>query len=283
MLTRLEVSGFKNLVNVDVRFGPFTCIVGRNGAGKSNLFDAIRFLGALANQTLMEAAASVRDQDSRSVDVRNLFHRVGGRYADHMSFSAEMIVPQRAIDDLGQEAKASITFLKYTLELAYKETGDNLTAGGLEITKEELRHITKGTAPQHLLFPHKKSDWRDTVIRGRRSAGAFISTDDEAGQRIIKLHQDGGSRGRPLARPAAKLPRTVLLRGQRRGESNRCGCPPRDGIVANTAIRTVRASEIRRFRRPCPTRNGRQAPPGNSLSSSPQRGSGTQRLGQHTG
>jgi len=45
MLTRLIVSGFKNLVDVDVRFGPFTtCVAGANGVGKSNLFDAIRFL-----------------------------------------------------------------------------------------------------------------------------------------------------------------------------------------------------------------------------------------------
>ena len=31
MLTRLRVSGFKNLIDVDVRFGPFTCIAGANG------------------------------------------------------------------------------------------------------------------------------------------------------------------------------------------------------------------------------------------------------------
>ena len=43
MLTRLKVSGFKNLVDVDIRFGPFTCIAGANGVGKSNLFDAINF------------------------------------------------------------------------------------------------------------------------------------------------------------------------------------------------------------------------------------------------
>ena len=39
MLTRFKVSGFKNLVDTDVRFGPFTCIAGANGVGKSNLFD----------------------------------------------------------------------------------------------------------------------------------------------------------------------------------------------------------------------------------------------------
>ena len=39
MLTRLKVSGFKNLVDVDIRFGPFTCIAGPNAVGKSNLFE----------------------------------------------------------------------------------------------------------------------------------------------------------------------------------------------------------------------------------------------------
>ena len=66
MLTRLKVSGFKNLVDVDVRFGPFTCIAGPNGTGKSNLFDAIRFLSALSDQTFMDAAMSVRDEKGHS-------------------------------------------------------------------------------------------------------------------------------------------------------------------------------------------------------------------------
>ena len=53
MLTRLQVSGFKNLVDVDVRFGPFTCIAGANGTGKSNLFDAIQFMSRLASETFV--------------------------------------------------------------------------------------------------------------------------------------------------------------------------------------------------------------------------------------
>lgn len=89
MLTRLRVSGFKNLVDVDVRFGPFTCIAGANGVGKSNLFDAIRFLSALADRPLIDAALSVRDADGRSTDIRNLFHHVGDQYVDKMSFIAE--------------------------------------------------------------------------------------------------------------------------------------------------------------------------------------------------
>src|SRR6266705_3091999 len=111
MLTRLKVSGFKNLVDVDVRLGPFTCIAGANGVGKSNLFDAIRFLSALADSTLMDAALSVRSEGERTGDVRSLFHCVGDQYDNEMSFEVEMIVPQNSVDDLGQEATAAITFL----------------------------------------------------------------------------------------------------------------------------------------------------------------------------
>ena len=210
MLTRLQVSGFKNLVNADLRFGPFTCMVGPNGAGKSNLFDAIRFLHALSGHTLMEAAASVRDQDSRNADVRNLFHHAGGHYAERMSLAAEMVVPAKAVDDLGQEAEASITFLRYSLELAYRDPGDSRMAGSLEITREELIHIPQGAAAKHLLFPHRAKDWRRSVVRGQRRVPYFISTEEDGGKRIIKLHQDGGSSGRPLRRTAANLPRTVL-------------------------------------------------------------------------
>ena len=35
VLSRLKVTGFKNLLDVDVAFGPFTCIAGPNGVGKT--------------------------------------------------------------------------------------------------------------------------------------------------------------------------------------------------------------------------------------------------------
>ena len=209
MLTRLKISGFKNLVDVDVRFGPFTCIAGANGAGKSNLFDAIMFLGALADNPLMDAAKSVRDEGGRASDVRNLFHRVGETYADRMTFEAEMIVPERGIDDLGQEAKAKITFLRYSLTLGFRaDTASRF--GGLELLYEELSHINLGTAPQNILFPHKAAAWRYSAVKGRRSGGAFISTQGEGKERIIELHTDGEGGGRPRLILSANLPRTVL-------------------------------------------------------------------------
>lgn len=204
MLTRLKVNGFKNLVDVDLRFGPFTCIAGSNGVGKSNLFDAIRFLSALSRVPLLEAAKEVRG--GKTADVRGLFHRVGDSYDDVMSFEVEMIVPERGEDDLGQEAKASMTFLRYKLTLSYRPDD-----GGLEIQHEELVHINKGEANRNILFPHSV-EWLNSAVLGKRSS-AFISTqEDSSGSKVIYLHQDRGEKGsgKPAPRRASLLPRTVV-------------------------------------------------------------------------
>lgn len=207
MLTRLKVSGFKNLVDVDVRFGRFTCVAGANGTGKSNLFDAIQFLSRLADDTLLNAALAVRAESGRSTDLRHLFRRYGDRFDDRMTFEVEMIVPPAGIDDLGQPAEASITFLRYQLTLGYRAEGHLPNLGGLEILHEELSHINVSDAAKSLHFPHKVA-WRRSVIKGRR-VGEFISTVEKEGKRIVKLHQDGTA-GRPREYLAATLPRTVL-------------------------------------------------------------------------
>ncbi|NJN68174.1 MAG: AAA family ATPase [Chloroflexaceae bacterium] len=40
MITRIEIDGFKTFQNFKLELGPFQVIVGVNGTGKSNLFDA---------------------------------------------------------------------------------------------------------------------------------------------------------------------------------------------------------------------------------------------------
>ncbi len=217
MLTRLKVRGFKNLVDVDVRFGPFTCIAGVNGVGKSNLFDAIAFLSALADKPLLEAALSVRDETGRSGDIRSLFHRVGDEYADSMSFEAEMIIPLEGTDDLGQPATATITFLDYKLRLAYRKENGSRSLGGLELVQEVLSRIRLGDAPDHLRFSHAAGEWRRSAVRGKQltklaghRTAPFISTEGAGPERIVKIHQDGGSRGRARSLLGSSLPRTAL-------------------------------------------------------------------------
>lgn len=211
MLTRLRVSGFKNLVDVDLRFGPFTCVAGANGVGKSNLLDAIAFLSALADKPLIDAALCVRDEEGRTGDVASIFHRVGDRQDAEMNFEAEMIVPKEGTDDLGQSAHASITFLKYKLVLGRREDEGRRTLGGIELLHEELSHVKIGEANQHLKFPHSH-DWLKSAVSGQRRTPWFISTDTdkESGARVIRIHQDGGSSGKPRPLLAASLPRTAV-------------------------------------------------------------------------
>jgi predicted ATPase len=208
MLTRLKVTGFKNLVDVDVQFGPFTCIAGPNGTGKSNLFDAITFLSRLASDTLINAAIAVRDERGRTGDVRNLFHRVGTDYTQKMSFEAEMLIPREGVDDLGQKAVASITFVKYRLELAYRVDPTLPTLGSLELVHEGLDRIKLNEAARHLRFAKEAGTWRRSVLNGRRTT-PLISTEDASGNMAVKLHQDG-IQGRARSFLAANLPRTVL-------------------------------------------------------------------------
>ena len=212
MLTRLRVSGFRNLVDADVRFGPFTCLVGPNGAGKSSVFDAIRFLSALADGTLGEAADAVcGGRGGRGgADARDLFHRAGERVADRMTFVADMVVPWQAVDDLGQETRANSTLLRYSLELGRRQLRAGLARGVLAVTSEDLIHLRQRDAPHHLRFPHSASDWRRAVVGGRRSAPSFISTEGNGEQRVVVLHRDGGSGVGPVRLRAVDLPRTVL-------------------------------------------------------------------------
>jgi predicted ATPase len=230
MLTRLKVSGFKNLVDVDVRFGPFTCVAGANGAGKSNLFDAIRFLSALAaNQTLIEAARAVRDEHGKNNDIRSLFHHTGDKYAEKMSFEVEMLVPTKAVDDLGQMARAQDTLLRYKLDLGWRNEGASGTASNpIEIQREELSPIRRAEAQKHLCFDHDAKRWGKSVVTGAlraRQGGPYISTKEPESpdeQRTIKVHQDQGAertkdktgKGRAREVLASALPRTIISSAQ---------------------------------------------------------------------
>jgi predicted ATPase len=227
MLTRLKVDGFKNLDGVDVRFGPFTCVAGANGVGKSNLFDAIAFLSALADRPLMDAARAVRGGRG---DGRGLFYRSGDQIADRMTFLAEMLIPEEGEDELGQPARASMTFLRYELGLRYREDPSHPSTGTIEVERECMVHINRSEAGRRLGFPHKPV-WRKSVVRGRRTS-PYISTElDSAGPTIV-LHGDSIGGGIPRRFPASRLSRTILS-------------------SANSAIRTlvVARQEMMRWRR----------------------------------
>lgn len=227
MITRLKVSGFKNLVDVDIRFSPFTCIAGANGVGKSNLFDAIQFLSALSDRSLIEAAKSVRDESGKTTDIRSLFHRVGDSYDETMSFEVEMIVPKTGMDDLGQEAEASSTFLRYILVLKYVDSQSYLkSSGSLEIIGEYLITIKQTELGQALNFNYSLA-WLNSIIKVQLEQKPLIWTTDffvevpgmtrlstkyvlSYPDRKIEEEKNNETSNQPQQFLAQKLPRTVL-------------------------------------------------------------------------
>ena len=203
MITRIKINGFKSLVNTELNFSPFTCIVGANAIGKSNFFDALSFLSNLADKTIIEATKSVRSENQKHSNIRDIFYRSGSDFFSHMTFEVDMLVPQNGIDDLGQTADATITSLRYLLTLELNnEIVDNEP---ISIVKEELLPITQTDTKNNLFFDYKK-EWIESILQGRRSTkNPFISTVGEK----IKLHQDG-NKGRTTDFIAQKMPRTLL-------------------------------------------------------------------------
>ncbi|TSP10870.1 AAA family ATPase [Cupriavidus campinensis] len=209
MLTKLEAHCFKNLLDFEVVFGPFNCIAGLNGVGKSNIFDAIKFLTLLSDNSIIEAALKIRDSESE--DPLDIFWTNGDSRADRLKLAVEMIVPLDVVDDFGRKAKAKSTFLRYEVEIARDVREEESGSLGLYLARESLTHINKGDAANLLKFPLSAAQFRDKVVVNNRKGAGFISTQIvEDGVIEIHLHQDGGSSGQPQKIPARHIPKTVV-------------------------------------------------------------------------
>ena len=208
MLLRLRIKGFKNLYDAEVRFGPFTCLAGINGVGKSNLFDAIHFLKLTTDHDLIEAARLIRDDRGMTGDIRDLFYRSGDFLAPWMEFEADLLTERTGEDRLRQKAEATSTLLTYRLRLSYR---DGSEYGPLQIEAEELSYTKTGEAHNKIRFPVDVRAWRkEVVFNNRRTAEPYLRTERDTERRsIIKVQQDG-TPGRPSPRLAEPLPKTVL-------------------------------------------------------------------------
>ncbi|MCI0340880.1 MAG: AAA family ATPase [Planctomycetales bacterium] len=202
MLTRLQVSGFKNLFDVDLRFGPLTCMVGPNGVGKSNVFDAIRFLNLLSRVTIPEAVQQLRETRGRSQDPNSLFTSFQNFIAPGFELTAEMLLEREVEDDFGVRARAATTAVRYSVAFRLHR---EVAGERLELAREELVPLTRREARASIAFPSKKK-FRDSCLAGRRSV-PFVTTEGTGEAAQIRLHQEGHG-GRKV--PAPKSSRTVL-------------------------------------------------------------------------
>ena len=57
-LRRVRIRNYKSIAYCDVELGQLTILVGRNGSGKSNFLDALRFVGDALRSPLSQAVKS---------------------------------------------------------------------------------------------------------------------------------------------------------------------------------------------------------------------------------
>lgn len=161
MLTRFEVSGFKNLRDVVVDFGPFTCIAGPNGVGKSNLFDAIQLLSALSRTSFSRAFGEIRAGGGQRGTVRSMLSPEALVGEENLRLAAELIVPMTT-RIAGRDIRLNNTFLRYEIELSASDSDG--VAPRLGIVRESLAPLRMESLPEPM-----QALCADYVIEGERN------------------------------------------------------------------------------------------------------------------
>jgi len=209
MIYRIRIKGFKNIKDLEVYLGPFTCIAGGNGVGKSNFFDALSFLKALAdrNNSLIQAAFQIRSKENEkklSQNIENLFFQSENSSSKTISFEVDMVCSGSAIDNLGQIATTNTTLLRYGIEIGI-DLAHKFNGLGLYLIKEELLPLPKTAAKKIISTMGATYDWFSQAIGVGNRKTHFIET--SGNQVHVSTDQTGGKK-RSLN--INSLPRTML-------------------------------------------------------------------------
>ena len=82
-ITRVVLKNYKSITTCDVQLQPLTFLVGRNGAGKSNFLDALRFVADALHSSLDHA---IRDRGGVK-EIRNRSKRPPNSFRIHINFA----------------------------------------------------------------------------------------------------------------------------------------------------------------------------------------------------
>ena len=112
MITHIDIDGFKSFKDFSVDFAPFTVIAGANASGKTNLFDALAFLKAIAEYGDLEKAMV----GNRGVPLHLFTQYAPEHYAKEMRFAVDLLVPKVLTSSLhGSHTITHSTRLRYIL------------------------------------------------------------------------------------------------------------------------------------------------------------------------
>lgn len=104
-LKNLKISNFKGIKEKSIDFSSKTKILGRNGAGKSSIFDAMLWL-LFGKDSSGSAKFNVRPQDENGVDIDNLVISVTGTFdIDGKETVIEKTQSQKWVKERGAEVK----------------------------------------------------------------------------------------------------------------------------------------------------------------------------------
>ena len=200
MITRIEIDGFKTFRNFSLDLRPFTTIVGPNASGKSNLFDAIKFVSRLVQTDIRDA---MRDLRGRPVELFRVTRP--GRRHPRMTFAIEVLLHSRGVDVFGTTFELRAQRLRYEVEVAARRSEDNRFED-VYIRQERCAPIPKNQ--ERAPFIESSGAVR---YDGRLKPFITTSSDSHGEPRAMEIRQDGArKRGRPVTLSAAEAPRTAL-------------------------------------------------------------------------
>ncbi len=217
MLIRLKVKGYKNLAEVDVRFGPLTCIVGPNNAGKSNLLDAIGFLGAMASMPISAAAATIKGSIG-NVAVSSLFTSTHGWRSEWIDFQADFLVPQTCSVGAGLTHPLPCTALSYAVRLRFVSARQGQPDEVL-VESESLVALTGEELAGALEFATSPEFSEEFLASAKQSL--FLTMDD-AHPGTLLVHGEG----------AGAVPKPVRISGSPRTFISSCGPAGHAAVLA---------------------------------------------------
>lgn len=200
MLTRIEIDGFKSFRDFRLNVPPFLVIIGRNAAGKSNLFDAIQFLSRLAGEPLLEAAQQMRG------DVGELFHRhTDGSQMQQMSFAVEVLLGPSVTDAFGDTVEVNHSRLRYELKIELRSIGAGGTRRPYVVRERAYRKRKTDDTSFRRLVPQ----WQQLAVYSQGGSELLETENDDHGRPVFSIRQQG-AQGRKRKLPATAATATVL-------------------------------------------------------------------------
>lgn len=199
LITRIEIDGFKTFQSFSADLRPFVAVVGPNATGKSNLFDALKFLSRLAQVDVRQAMQELRGEPEE------LFRQTPSGVQTVMRFAIEVLLPVRGVDDFGASFETPAQRLRYEITIEMRDEPH-----GIFVTHEDCRVIR--AKDDKMAFQPKAN-----ISRSSRKT-PFLETERDARgrSRVFTLRQDGvaesgtSKRGNPLQLPAAEASRSAL-------------------------------------------------------------------------